>query len=129
MSNLDLHRDFSFEEWSELSFEDKREVWNHYWNPYEPEKGKSTRHAIINAFCKAYPEIVSSALEIGYGYFGWYVGSIYVIIDGSIKVPMNFADILINKGIIINKITKDTVHVKWRNVGGSDKNFKLNMHD
>lgn len=129
MANLDLHRDFSFKEWSELFFEDKREVLNHYWDPCEPGRGKSTRQAIIKAFCKAYPEIVRSALEIGYGYFGWYVGCIYVIIDASIRVPRHFSDISINKGIIINKVSEDTVHVKWRSVGGADKKFKLNTQE
>jgi len=124
-----LHRDFTYEEWCQLSFEEKREVWNHYWSPYEPDKGRTTRRAIMDAFCEAYPEITGSALETGYGYFGWYVGCIYVITDGKIKVPKHFSDVLVNKGTIITNITKDIVHVRWRDVGGSDKNFQLKKRE
>lgn len=129
MTNSDLHRDFTYEEWSMLSFEDKQEIWNHYWNPYEPDKGKSTRRAIIDAFCKTNPNLARSALEIGYGYFGWYVPCIYVITNRSVKVPKQFSDLLINKGTIISKVSKNTIHVKWRDVGGSDRKFKLNERD
>jgi hypothetical protein len=129
MKKTDLHRDFTFQEWSGLSFEDKREIWNHYWNPYEPDKGKATRKAIINAFCKANPDIANSALEIGYGYFGWYVGCIYLITSGTQKVPKHFSDVLVNKGTIVSIISEDSVHVRWRDVGGSDKNFKLKKRE
>ena len=125
MKNLDLHRDFTFEEWSALSFEEKREVWNNYWNPYDQDKGRSTRRAIIDAFGKTHPDVVHSALEIGYGYFGWEVGCIYIITNGFIKIPKRFSDVLINKGTLISRISEDTVHVRWRNAGGSDRNFKL----
>ncbi len=129
MNKEDLHRDFTYEEWCHLSFEEKREVWNHYWNPYEPDKGKSTRRAIIKAFCEAHPDITNSALEIGYGYFGWYVGCIYVITYGKTKVPKRFSDVLVNKGTFVSNISEDTVHVHWRDVGGSDKNFKLKKRE
>ena len=50
-------RDYTFEEWKALSYEIKRDIWNHYWDPFHPNIGKATRKIIINEFKKAYPEI------------------------------------------------------------------------
>ncbi len=37
------NKDLSFTEWQNLSYSDKREIWNNYWNPYAPEIGLQTK--------------------------------------------------------------------------------------
>lgn len=123
MKRTDLFREYTFSEWDSLRFEDKREIWNHFWNPYEREKGKATREAIIGEFRNQFSEISESAISIGYGYFGWEVGCIYVVTQNSERVPKRFSDVLINKGTIIKTNSDGTYEVKWRDVGGTDKKY------
>src|SRR5262245_21682914 len=113
------HKEYSFEEWQNLPSEIKRDIWNNYWNPYKPEAGQLTRNAIIAEFKRAYPEISEKVVTIGYGYFGWEVGCIYVVVPKpSIRIPKEFASVMINKGIIIKYLEKETVLVNWK-YGGS----------
>ena len=124
MNIPELNRDFTFEEWAKLSFEDKRYIWNHYWNGYEPQKGKQTRRAILQAFCETHPNLVTNSTEIGFKYCAHYVACIYLITDASIRVPSDFLGLLINKGKIESQNSDGTLHVHWRH-GASDKSFKL----
>ena len=103
----------------------KREIWNHYWNPYQPEIGKSTRDAILENFKLCYPELVEKAL--GFGYFGWDVGCIYVVVPkSSTRVPQEFASIYVNKGVYYQRINVETILVNWR-YGGSKAEFKISI--
>jgi hypothetical protein len=120
-----LFKEYTFEEWSHLTFNQKRDIWNHFWNRYDNEKGIKTRQNIINAFKEAYPELNKLSIEIGFGYFGWDVGMIYVILEGSlIRVPSKFSDIHINKGKIKSKVNSKEIIVSWKRHGGSG-NFHL----
>ncbi len=117
-------KDYSFEEWQELPFEIKRDIWNNYWNPYKPEIGTATRNAILESFKQCYPELVEKALGFGFGYFGWYVGCIYIVVSkSSIRVPREFASIYVNKGVYSRRINEKTVLVNWR-YGGSKDEFE-----
>ncbi len=122
-----IFKEYTFEEWNNLSYENKREIWNHYWNPFKPEIGIKTRQSIINSFKSNYPDISKQSFEIGFGYFGWYDGMIYVIIEKpSLRIPHDFADISINKGILISRINSKEIIVSWRDCGGSNAKFILN---
>jgi hypothetical protein len=76
-------KDYTFEEWQKLPFETKRDIWNNYWNPYQPEIGKSTREAILERFKLNYPKLMEHVIDFGFEYFGWNVGCIYVIVPRS----------------------------------------------
>ena len=115
----ELERDFTFDEWDKLSFEEKRDIWNHYWNPYEPHIGENTRSAIISRFKSEHKAISEAALAISYEYFGFGVGAITVVIeDKKIRVPKSFSDVLINKGTVLKRINEYRLLVQWRDVGG-----------
>ena len=119
------HRDYTFAEWEALPYEIKRDIWNNYWNPYKPEIGQSTRDVIIDEFKRTYPELAQTSLAIGYGYFGWGVGCVYILVPkSSIRVPQKFASIFVNKGYVSNRIDKETIQVNWR-YGGTKSEFKL----
>jgi hypothetical protein len=121
-----LKRDFTFSEWCALSFDDKRTIWNHHWNPFEPELGKATREAIVNEFRSTHPDLENAARAIGFGYFGHYVGCLYVIVDsGKTAVPKKFADLIVNKGVVREGTSIETILVDWRDVGGSKSKFNL----
>ncbi|MBT3313897.1 MAG: hypothetical protein HN390_04715 [Anaerolineae bacterium] len=123
------HKDYSFAEWENLPFKTKRDIWNNYWNPYQPDKGKRTRDAILNEFKRQHLPLVQKAVVIDYGYFGWGVGGISVIMpESSIRVPTEFASVMINKGVIQEKIDEKTVMVNWR-YGGSKATFTLDTSE
>jgi hypothetical protein len=116
-------RDYSFDEWQELPFEIKRDIWNNYWNPYRSEVGKSTRDAILEKFRLSYPELMEQAIGFGFDYFGWELGCIYVVVPKpSIKVPKEFASIYVNKGVFYQRLNEKTILVNWR-YGGSKAEF------
>jgi hypothetical protein len=119
-----LRIDYSFNQWQALSSDARRDVINS-WDPYHPEIGKSTRDAILEAFRLEYPELSKISLGIGYSYFGWMVGCIYIVVPkSSIKVPKEFASLYVNKGYVYKKIDKEVVLVNWR-YGGTKSEFKL----
>ncbi|NVO10273.1 MAG: hypothetical protein HXX16_09960 [Bacteroidales bacterium] len=104
-------KNISFSEWQELTFSDKREIWNHYWNPYEPEIGFRTKKEIVDNFIKS---ININALQYGIGNFGWGVYELFIIVeDSSIIIPKTFSDISINKGVVKEWIDKNKVEVKF----------------
>ncbi|MBI4945174.1 MAG: hypothetical protein HY840_02090 [Bacteroidetes bacterium] len=49
-------KEYSFNEWMCLSFDDQRDIINHYWDPFSPKKGEDTRKEILIAFEKALKE-------------------------------------------------------------------------
>ena len=101
--------DYTFEEWSALAYDAKRQIWHHYWNPYEPEIGASTRKAIEKAFAVAHPDLASQALDISCGYFdkeGWVL--CVVVKDKKIRVPAEFANLRIAKGVASGAQSKVT---------------------
>lgn len=104
--------DYNFDEWRILSFEQKREIWNHYWNPYEPKIGYETKRAIVENFMKT---LKIEVLQCGLRSFGWYVYELYVVVnDSKIRVPKKFEDLNVNKGLLIRKIDDgNLVNVKF----------------
>ena len=113
MSNSD--KDIGFNEWQNLSYSDKRDIWNHYWNPYHPEIGMSTKREIVENFIKS---TKINGLQFGLGTFGWGVYMLFVIVEkSSIRVPKNFSDLHVNKGIIKKWIDKNKVEVKFSDGG------------
>ena len=127
--NTNLQRDFSFEEWESLSFEEKREIWNKYWNPYEPLTGERTRNEILEKFKEKNKKVLEKSVSIGFGYFAHYVGCIYVLVENSdIRIPQRFSDISINKGVIKEKINETEYVVDWR-IGGTKSKFKIKSHN
>lgn len=115
----ELKRDFSFQEWDALSYEEKRDVWNQYWSQYNRELGRKTRNEIVSEFRKQYPKLSEAAIDIGIGWFGFGVCCLFIVLQNSkIKVPRDFSDIRINKGVVLEQKEDDTFKVQWREVGG-----------
>ncbi|MBB6464091.1 hypothetical protein [Flammeovirga kamogawensis] len=112
----DSKKDIGFNDWEKLSFSEKREIWNHYWNPYEPEIGSKTKRELVEQFINSTKII---GLQFGIGNFGWGVYMLFVIVENSrIRVPKNFSDLPVNKGIVKKWIDKDKIMVKF-NYGGT----------
>lgn len=106
-----ITRELTFDEWEDLSYESKRDIWNHHWNPYELKYGKETRISIVNAFAD---NLKIEFQQIGIGYFGWGVWMLFVIVDNSrIRIPKEFASIPVNKGIIIENLNDNVARVKY----------------
>ena len=109
------NKDFSFNEWQQLSYSQKREICNHFWNPFEPMIGYDIKMNIVENFIK---ESKINGIQFGLRSFGWEVYEIYVVVGNSkIRVPKIFADLPVNKGLIINKINGSLAKVKF-NYGG-----------
>ena len=120
-------KEYSFDEWQRLPVEIKRDIWNQYWNPYQPDIGKSTREAILENFKLSYPELIEKSIGFGFDYFGWGVGCIYVVVPkSSIRVPQEFASIYVNKGVYYQRINEETILVNWR-YGGSKAEFRAKV--
>lgn len=101
----------TFDEWNELSFESKSVIWNHHWNPYEPEIGKTTKQAIVEQFAN---ELKVDFEQIGIDSFGWTVYMLFVIVnDSRIRVPKEFSDLPTNKGVIIDYLDASRAKVKF----------------
>ena len=111
----DSKKDIGFDDWEGLSFSEKREIWNHYWNPYEPEIGLKTKRELVEQFISS---TKIDGLQFGIGNFGWGVYMLFVIVENSrIRVPKNFSDLPVNKGIVKKWIDKKKIEVKF-NYGG-----------
>jgi hypothetical protein len=112
----EFKKDIGFNDWEKLSFSEKREIWNHYWNPYEPEIGLKTKREIVENFINS---TKITGLQFGLKNFGWGVYMLFVIVENSrIRVPKNFSDLPVNKGIVEKWIDKDKIEVKF-NYGGT----------
>lgn len=80
------------------SISKKRDIWNHYWNPYKPEIRASLKRDIVNNFIKS---TSIQALQYGIRSFGQEVYLLFIIVENSkVRVPKRFSDIFINKGVV-----------------------------
>ena len=108
---INIERDFTFEEWESLSSDLKSRVINQFWNPYDLQFGMDTRKSIVNAFAD---KLNVEFLKIGIEYFGWGVWMIFVIVDDSkTRIPKEFTNIPVNKGIILENLNNNIVKVKY----------------
>jgi len=106
-----IERDLTFDEWNTLPFETKREIWNHYWNPCEPEIGRKTKKEIIERFSN---DLKIDFEQIGIGSFGFGVYMLFVIVkDSKTRVSKKFSDIPVNKGVIQGGSNNQKVIVKF----------------
>ncbi|WP_291103636.1 MULTISPECIES: hypothetical protein [unclassified Flavobacterium] len=110
-NKINIELDFTFDEWKQLPFESKREIWNHYWNPYDPKIGKKTKQAIVNQFA----DKLNIAFEqIGIGSFGWSVYMLFVIVkESKTRIPKHFSDLSVNKEVILEYLEDKKVKVKF----------------
>ena len=116
----------TFDQWNELSFESKREIWNHHWNPYEPEIGMNTKQAIVEQFAE---ELKIDFKQIGIGSFGWTVYMLFVIVaDSKTRVPTRFSDLSVNKGIIKEMLENGKARVKYGYGGTFDVDLTEKMN-
>ncbi len=117
------NKDIGFNKWQKLSLAEKREIWNNYWNPYEPEIGLNTKREIVDNFINS---TQINGIQFGIGNFGWGVYMLFVIVENSkIKVPSNFSDLPVNKGTVKKWIDKNKIEVKF-NYGGTTT---INLND
>ena len=101
----------TFDEWNNLSFESKRDIWNHHWNPYEPEIGKNTKQAIVEQFAN---DLKADLEQVGIGSFGWTVYMLFVIVkDSKMRIPKTFSDVPVNKGVILEYLNENKATVKF----------------
>jgi hypothetical protein len=106
-----ITKELTFEEWNDLSFESKRDIWNHHWNPYEPKIGEKTKRAIVEKFAN---DLNVEFEQIGIGTFGWTVYMLFVIVnDSKIRIPKRFSEVPVNKGIIIEHLDSVKAKVKF----------------
>ena len=118
-----LDNDITFLEWETLSFSQKCEIWNHHWDPYIPQVGASTKKEIINNFIK---KTSLNGLQYGIKSFGWGGYMLFVIVDNSkIRVPKQFSDLPVNKGVVKEWMGKNQVEVKF-SYGGT---FVVNIEE
>ncbi|MCH2231335.1 MAG: hypothetical protein MK105_13420 [Crocinitomicaceae bacterium] len=106
-----ITKELTFEEWNDLSFESKRDIWNHHWNPYEPKIGEKTKRAIVEKFAD---DLKEDFEQIGIGSFGWTVYMLFVIVkDSKVRIPKEFSDVPVNKGIILEHLDSVKAKVKF----------------
>lgn len=93
----DKRQSYSLEQWQKLTLDEKRDIWNHVWDPYSPEIGFRTKSEIVNHLANTSK---IDAIQFGIKSFGWGDYFLYVIVDDSKKrVPARFLDLPINKGV------------------------------
>jgi len=106
-----ITKELTFEEWNDLSFESKRDIWNHHWNPYEPKIGEKTKQAIVEKFAE---DLNVEFKQIGIGSFGWTVYMLFVIVeDSKVRIPKAFSDVPVNKAVIIEHLDSNKAKVKF----------------
>ena len=119
----DNHYEYELEQWKQLSENEKRNIVNHYWDPYNPSVGYKTKKEIIDDFIK---ETNIPVRQFGLKSFGWTVYMLYVVVDDSqIRVPAIFRGLPVNKGVIIESPRTDKSKVKFK-YGGT---LELNLTD
>jgi hypothetical protein len=114
----EYYKDYTFDDWINLDNDIKRDLVNHYWNPYEPNIGLKTRQNIIDSFKLA----IKSELEYcKFRYFGFYAEAIFVIVkDPKVRLPRDFAGLVINRGKKLENLGDNIWLVKW-NFSGKEK--------
>lgn len=114
----DYYKDYSFEEWENLSKEKQIDIINNYWDPFNPTIGQKTKSSIIDNFLNNYDN--KDIRQVGIKNFGFYAVQLFVITDKSdIKTKTEFGGLKINKGIVKKHIKENQYQVKWRD-GGTD---------
>ena len=99
MDNEQLISDWK--DWINLPIDEKRYIINHVWNPFDASIGYNTKSSIINNFIK---KVNNSGIQYGIKNFGFYVYMLFIVVeDSQIRIPKEFAGILINKGVVIDK--------------------------
>ena len=112
ISMSELYKDYSFQEWVELSFDEQRDIVNNYWNPFKPEIGAETKNNLLNAFKDS---INDDLIYYQIRYFGFYTDAIFVIPKNpNTRLPSSFHGLTINKGKIIEKINNEQYRVNWK---------------
>ena len=118
--------DYAFEEWLKLDFSVKREIWNHYWDPWNPSIGYKTKMELVENLIK---NTKFNSLQYGIKSFGWYVYQLYVVVENSkIRVPRHFAELSVNKGLVIGRIDNDHVRVKFSYGGEQDIDLRQRIY-
>jgi hypothetical protein len=106
-----ITRELTFDEWNDLSFESKSDIWNHHWNAYEPEIGKKTKQAIVERFAN---DLKTDYEQIGIGSFGWTVCMLFVVVkDSKMRIPEEFSGLPVNKGVILERLDMNKANVKF----------------
>ena len=107
----DKRNDYTWEEWQNLNDIEKRNIFNHVWDAFNPKIGQKTKTEIINNFIKS---VKIQGPQYGIKCFGVYVYMLFVIVDNSkIRVPKKFGGLLVNKGVILKKIDSEKSLVKF----------------
>jgi hypothetical protein len=113
MTTNDLEYDLG--QWEKLNDNERINIINHFWDPYNPDIGRKTKKEIIDAFIG---KTKIAAHQYGIRTFGWTVYMLYLVVDTSRqRVPSQFLGLGVNKGIIIRK-GPDKAKVKF-NYGGT----------
>ncbi len=109
MDRARLEKEFSFEEWMQLSNDEKRFIYKNIWNPGRPDIGAATREEILQRFKQSLDFPEDRILKLHYSYFGACVGAIHIVVrDADCKVPSHFAWLPVNKGVFMSD------RIKWR---------------
>jgi len=114
---MKLDKDITFSEWESLSATEKLYIINNYWTPYKCQIGAFTKREIVYNFIKS---TAVSGIQYGIRSFGWEVYLLFVIVENSgIRVPKEFSNISVNKGVIIEWIDNKHAKVKF-GYGGTE---------
>ena len=92
-------REYSFDEWVVLPRREKRRIMRLEWDPEHPQRGESTRAAILEGFGVAHGRLRGKAIA-GTAYFsraGWSIG--VVVADTRVNVPKLFDVFPVIKGV------------------------------
>jgi hypothetical protein len=112
-------KDYTFDDWGQLPNEKKIDIINNYWDPFDSTIGQKTKSTIIENFLRHQTD--NSVRQVGIKNFGFYAVQLFVITDNSkLKIPTEFAGLIINKGIIEKQIKDNTYRIKWRDGGHDD---------
>ena len=108
-------KDTELQKWLNLDEKSRLQIVNHTWNPYNPEIGFTLKTQIVEYFGDTFSEKV---LQYGIKSFGWDVYMLFVIVeDSKIRIPQKFANLMVNKGVIKEKLEGNKYNVKF-NYGG-----------
>jgi hypothetical protein len=122
------NKNYSFTEWINLD-SNQRQKLIHNWNPYEKDANEKIQNAIVIGFKNEFRNYIDDFLIVGFGFFGWNVPCIYVIVKNSkIKLPQHFAGLSVNKGIIQEVLEDNKFVIKWR-YGGSKNLMEIKNHE
>ncbi len=103
------------QQWLELDQNAISQVVHHTWSPYNPEIGIILKTEIVKYFGAALSDKV---LQFGLKTFGWGDYMLFAIVeDSKVRIPKNFANLFVNKGVVKEKLEGAKYIVKF-NYGG-----------